>query len=267
MSKVTRTGNFSNSEIYRLIGRGKRAMTKEELDLRPKSGVGSRTTIVECPLTFDDKAITYITEKVYEKKMGLPLNRKQGNFNTSWGNLCEHFAFMEMADIDYQLHSYHKKDEERMTHLTIEHWTGVPDFTNNSKGITGDIKCPATRLSYMQHIGWCDAGLDVFKENNPQYYWQLVAHCALTKMPFGEMVFFMPYREQLEDIRAVADGNPEFWAIWNKEDDELPYLRSDMNVGNIYRFVWEIPKEDIEYLEMRVKMASDMLNVLISNNE
>jgi len=63
LNNQIRIGAFSSSQIFRLIGAGKRAMNEKELAARPKSGTGSKTTQVEDIEVLSDTALTYLAEK------------------------------------------------------------------------------------------------------------------------------------------------------------------------------------------------------------
>ena len=82
-----RIGKFTGSEIYRLMGQGKRAMTPAELDARekgPRGGLLDKRTTVEDDTILSDAAITYIEEKVAEVWTGQSASSPE-TFATEWG--------------------------------------------------------------------------------------------------------------------------------------------------------------------------------------
>ena len=111
--KLHRYGNFSSSEIYKLVSMGKRKMTQSELDARPKKGKGSSTTLIECPNEFSELGLTYIEEKQMERRLKRRLSNDHHSRPTTWGKVVEPYVFDKLP-FDYRLVS-----TERMAHPTI----------------------------------------------------------------------------------------------------------------------------------------------------
>jgi len=65
-----REGKITASEVSAIMGNGTREMTKEELDARPKSGVGSKTKTIEDATVLSDAAITYLCAVAWEITSG-----------------------------------------------------------------------------------------------------------------------------------------------------------------------------------------------------
>src|SRR5574338_579540 len=95
-----RVGNFTSSEIYKLMSMGKRPMTEEELAARPKTGPGSKATLVEDGL--GEAALTYISDKKLERKLGRSLNEDVSARPLEWGKFIESRAFVTLG-FDYSL--------------------------------------------------------------------------------------------------------------------------------------------------------------------
>lgn len=231
--KNKRYGNFSSSEIHKLIktGRGKDAV-------------------------FSSLGLTYIKEKRYELKLGRALSSEQGAKSTSWGTFIETRVF-NLLGLEYQLES-----TTRLGHDTIPHWTGAPDTIRPN--IVGDIKCPWTLKSFCETVDAMEQGREAFKEVRPEYYYQLVSNAILTGSSKAEIIVYVPYLSELEDIREEAnnyDGDQNKIAFINwAEDNQLPYLIEGNHYKNLNVLEFEIPQEDIDFLTERVKLAIELLN-------
>jgi hypothetical protein len=225
-----RYGNFSSSEIWKLC----------TLD-RSGKGMGK-------------PALTYIQEKIWERKLGRSIKNHVHSIETAWGTLLEEFAFNHM-DLDYSLVS----DEKRLIHPEIHSWTGIPDV--KSLDLVGDIKCPFTLNSYCQMVEMDTR--EKLKEDKPEYYWQLVSNAILTERNKAGLFLFVPYQDELNEVREIAakhDGDlPVSWIV-NAPDKKMPYLIPGMTYKNIHEFIFDVPEEDKEFLTLRVKEADKLLN-------
>lgn len=225
-----RTGNFSSSEIYRLMsyGRGKK-------------------TIENTGKAFD----SYVKEKIFERKIGRSLKTKINSKPTSWGTLVEEQAF-NVLGLKYSLVS-----KDRFYHSEYkDYWSGMPDLLTDD--LVGDIKCPFTLQSFMELIN-CVDDLELFKKSKPMYYWQLISNGILCDKDNAVLAVYVPYQKEIEDIKELAetkidDANTFAWINW-ATDDEIPHLPNDCEVENIHLFEFEIPKEDKFLLTERVKLA------------
>lgn len=254
---MSRVGNFSSSEIWKLIPSGKRPMTQEELDARPKKGKGSSTTLVDDPTTFSETGLTYIQEKRLELKLGRSLETQTHSRPTSWGHLLEPIAFeriQKLGDV-WKLVS-----TERLTHPTISNWTGIPDLicdldiANND---VGDIKCPFTLKSFCE-LSEISTGEEL-KEHSPEYYWQLVSNAILRGTNQASLFVYCPYRGDLHKVRGSAAMNDIEWLkvdwINYASDYELPYLILGSDYNDLHEINFQIPKSDLDLLEIKVKSA------------
>lgn len=225
-------------------------MTKEELEARPKKGKGSKTTQIETYEELDSTALTYVQEKVYEHRLHRSLSKEHNANSTQWGKLVEILAFKEMGDTSVSLTS-----KTRYSHPTIEHWNGMPDYLSERTKTVGDVKSPYTMLSFCQLVDDCNEGLETFKAEHKDYYWQLISNAILTDSKYMELVVFCPYKDQLEEVREMMDGDPDYYRLNFAEDEELPYLKRGGYYKNLNRFTWEVPEEDKELLTERVDLA------------
>lgn len=226
----TRVGNFSSSNIWKL-------MTTD------KSGKN-----------FGKPALTYIEEKKMEIRLGRQLQNEVNSHETSWGNLVEQRAF-DLLPLGYRLES-----KVRLVHPTIERWTGAPDLANDTT--TGDVKCPFTLKSFCTMVDLFN-DLEKFKEEKPEYYWQLVSNSILANKDCAELVVYVPYKSELQEIRELAnnfdgDQNKIAWVNW-ANDNDLPYLIEDGHYKNLNTLTFKVDEYDKVALTQAVEMAIKLL--------
>lgn len=233
----SRIGNFTSSEIAALIKRGR---GKEEY--------------------FGAPALTYIEECNMERRLGRSLSDEVDSRATKWGKLVEPRVF-ELLGLEYQLTS-----TETILHPRIPYWGGSPDTITQLS--VGDIKCPLTLKSFCQLVQPIYDGLqgvdaiNAVRENHKdgdKYYWQLVSNAILTKKKYAELIVYMPYKSELEEIKQMIDGDPRGYFIAMAGEDELPYLIDGGYYNNLNIIRFEIPQEDIDLLTERVTEAGKKL--------
>lgn len=243
-----RAGNFTSSAIYKLM----------------TDNAGGKG--------FGKPALTYIEEKAWERELGRSLSNETTAKETSWGHLCEIRVF-ELLPINY----IHQSDT-RYEHPTIEAFTGAPDMLVSDRH--GEIKCPFTLKSFMQMRKIHDlcekdllTGIDKFKKDKPEWYYQLVSNFILL-VENGvlqwhdsvEIIYYVPFKHELKEIRESVlsyegDQNKFRWLDY-AGDSELPWLLEDGKFKNLNQLCFKVPDEDIEALTNRVKMANDNLKHL-----
>lgn len=225
---MERFGNFSSSGVHNLI----------------KTGKGE--------YGFGAPALTYIKQKKYELELGRALDKEASAKPLIWGNLLESMVF-DRLPLDYKLES-----KTRYSHETLEHWNGMPDLVLENS--VGDIKCPYTMLSFVDQIKSHEKGLSEFRDNHPEYYWQLVSNSILLKKDKIQQVIYCPYLSELPKIREKAKENKEAGFIVYAEDRQLPYLVDGGKFKDINIFEYEVPKSDKDLLTERVEKALILLN-------
>jgi len=228
-----RFGTFSSSENHKLI----------------KSG---RTKDAE----FSQVGLTYIQEKRFERKLGKALTGETSAKPTSWGTFMEEFVFNKKIDMGYRL-----KSTDRLGHPTIKEWTGSPDTLRGD--YVGDIKCPWTLKSFCEAVEALKIGVEKFKEVKPEWFWQLCSNAILTQKDKAEIIIYVPYLSELDEIREYADnylGDQNKIAFINwAGDDELPHLLDKGDYKNINIFEFDVPQSDKDFLTERVQSAIKLL--------
>ena len=226
---------------------------------------------------FGAPALTYIKQVAWERNLGRALNNEQDARSTTWGNLVEKRAFDVITDLDYKLVS-----NVRLFHPSIDGWSGMPDIlTGNFDGevitwkggkkIVADLKSPWTLNSFCTQIEAAQEGWAVYKEECPEYYWQLVSNAILTGATEIEAIIYVPYKWELEEIKqmAVLKANEEsektgklcykYNFIISGEEDELPCLIEGRKYKNLNIFRFPLIEADVVELTNCVTEAVKML--------
>lgn len=247
-----RNGNFTSSEICALM----------KLARDGKS--------------FGAPAFTYIEETNMERKLQRSISDETSARPLIWGKLIEARAF-ELLGLEYSLCS-----TDTLPHPTINFWSGSPDGKKVDTVL--DIKCPITLKSFCQLVDPLYCGLEGIEAMNAirngfidnrglthsahkdaeKYYWQLVSNAIITGSKYAELIVYIPYQSELEDIRLMAQNvegsqaSKHYW-IAMAEQDELPYIHDNGYYKNINIIRFEVPESDKEALTKNVEKAGEML--------
>jgi len=227
-----RIGNFTSSEIWRLM-KSDRSGTK----------LGA-------------PALSYIEEKKIERKLGRSLSLDAYSRPMAWGTFLERRVF-EMLGLGYQMTS-----DETTQHPTIEGWSGSTDLLADNK--IGEVKCyQLKKFAKYQEVLKLES-IEILKTEFPEEYWQMVSNAVINEVPNAEAILYCPYSWEMTDIRAMAAEYEEVDAwkyrfIFESADHELAVLPDDCEYDNITTFEFEVPKEDRDFCEERVKMGLELL--------
>jgi hypothetical protein len=248
-----RIGNITSSEIVALTTNG-----------RAKDSIGAPfyTYIDEC-----------IMERFFKHKLELEVDVK----SFSWGKLCEIIVHDKLGT-DYVMQS-----EITFPHPTIAEWYGTPDGTKKVNGkvetIT-DIKCPLTRKAFYKLVKYLYDfdGLTVTKKEfvdgnkiiqqireecreGEKYYWQLVSNAIILNAKFAELIVFMPYYEEIEEIKAYNTTlDDPYWKVEYAKEGELPYIYKESGIESVNIIRFEVPQIDKDFLTARVLHAISLIN-------
>ena len=221
ISQELRVGKFTSSQIYKIMG-------------SPK---------VEA---------TYRRSKEIEQRLGRSTEMKTYSKSMAWGELVEKRVF-DLLDLNYELCS-----STTIVHPLYNNWSGSPDCINKVKNCVSDIKCyePLNFANYADVLMAQD--IQNFKYEFPKEYWQLVSNACILDLPNAEAILYLPYKEELNDIRILADNYDgvdqyRFRFITESEDDELAYQLKGGYYSNLITFTFEIPEEDKLALIEKIK--------------
>lgn len=263
MTKLSnvRTGRATSSDIVALVSNGKGA--------GPEPGVPFFTYIEECR-----------AERFFKQT----LENDVDVFAMQWGKLCEGIVH-NMLGLEYQFQS-----DQTEIHPKIPAWVGTPDgkimkevLRKWTVDTITDIKCPFTRKAFYKLIEELydfdgvnaskkktidgDKVILMIRNGNPtekKYYWQLVSNACILDAKNAELIIFMPYYEQLDEIKLHNTKLPAdqmSFKVANAKEDELPYIYKESGVENLNIIRFKVPVEDKKFLEKRVKMAVAMMDM------
>lgn len=242
---TSRNGNFTSSEIV--------ALTKTAKDGK----------------SFGAPALTYIEETNMERRLGRSLTDEVSARPLTWGKLLELKVF-DLLGLEYVLSS-----TETDVHPTIPYWAGSKDGIKFDQGRTvTDIKAPMTLKSFCQLVDPLYNGLtgmeamNAVRDNHKdgdKYYFQLVSNAIINDCLFAELIVYMPFQSELEDIKlraqqVDADKLSKHYWIAMAGDDELPYIMEGGYYKNVNIIRFEVPQADRDLLTSKVLKAGEMLS-------
>ncbi|WP_372938621.1 hypothetical protein [Seonamhaeicola sp.] len=210
-------------------------------------------------------ALTYFEEKRIERKLGKCLDLGGYSRPSSWGTFLEMVVFNHLG-LEYKIES--KDTTEHPDEEFKNIWSGSRDLIVPGVKI-GEIKCyqlkkfaqytdaltiPITKTFTMAHK------IQNLKDNFSDEYWQMVSNAILNEVNIAEAISFCPYESELEGIRELAenyDGDDQWQFKWiaMEKAENLALLKDGGHYQNLNMFEFEVPKEDIEFLTERVRLA------------
>lgn len=257
IDNVSRIGNFTNSEIYKLIPYGTTPMSEDEIVEFRKANPKSKKTTKQSP--FSSLGLTYIQEKNIERRMGLSLGSDVYSKPIAWGEIIEMYVHQEILGLEYE-----SVGKTTLSHPTIPYWKGSPDNVDQINRVVGDTK-GYQRKAYAEYADTIMLeSVDALRENHPQEYWQLTGNAILLGYDKIQPILFMPYKSELEKIREFADNydGEDQWKyqyISLANDNQLPYLQDNGYYPNLVTHIYDIPKQDKELLTSKVLLGGDYL--------
>jgi hypothetical protein len=209
------------------------------------------------------KVATYVKEKRRERRLGIEIGMDTSSYATAWGKAMEGYVFSNHLDTSFILTSTTSLESDS------KKLVGTPDIWSETENCVGDIKCPFTRSSFcdlveiIEHCGvlemeekggvWVckeQSKLLVFKEENPEYYWQLVSNSILAETKFAELVVWMPYVEEIPKCKSYVELIDDFQVqkdmYWldAADIDRIPCIPNDSGYKNVYKLRFEVPDSD-----------------------
>jgi hypothetical protein len=249
MLSPLRNGNFTSSEIVALTTNG--------------TAKGS----------FGKPFYTYIEECNMERRLGMALENDIDAKPTSWGKLIEKRPFEQMST------SYELCSHVTLKHPTIDFWYGSPDvkkYLDINLDKVGDLKCPMTRKSFCQMVDpYIVNGKIIYEaltieavranhKDGNKYFWQIVSNAIITGCTKGELIVYMPYKSELDDIQAMASSAGEMgeyskW-IYFATHEQLPYILDGGYYKSINIIEFDILPRDVDFLTERVLKGGELLD-------
>jgi len=264
-----RISSVSSSEIVNICGEGK---AKDSVSV-----------------TF----YTYIKKKRYEYYLKQKLESDVDTFNFAWGKVAEVIAH-KLLSADYRFQS-----ENTIPHPSILGWVGTPDgerfkeiLRKLIKISVTDIKCPATRLAFMDLIVELyeyDGEKSVPKNivemkkgifaalvedtdnkimqiirntasDGDKYYWQILSNACIEDTPYGELIAYCPY---FENLQTIIDYNINLKIPYNpiiyKKPEEMPHILKESGLLELNIIRFKVSEKDKQFLSMRARMATEII--------
>lgn len=243
-------------------------MTESELKQHAITNPKSKAKLIEDPSIFSTGGETYIQEKIDERLLKRSISIEKDTNATLWGKLLEPMV-NELLPEEYYLTS-----KKRYSHPTIANWNGMPDVLTPVK--VGDIKCPEPK-AFMEllrifkkekALAQMDINLkqgSFLKKEKPEYYWQLVSNAILTGRKIAELIVFMPKSFRSAEVKFLCENEDDFFMqekfkrIFYAPEESLAFMPDDCELDELNIFTFEVPQEDMDFLEERVKQANKRL--------
>lgn len=253
---------FTSSECYRLIPKGKRNMTDDELAQYRIDNPKSKAKTIEDGFT--EAGMSYIMDKIYQTRMCAPVDSPDTGIASIWGLFCEKYVFQSLPT-EYELLG----DVPHKHPIYGAFWVGSPDVKNHRLKATGEIKCPYTRRSFCKLVEPIYRGLkgieaiNYIRENHSdgeKYYWQLVSNSCILGYDFAELIIFMPKESELEKLRDFLycmkeDEQRKYHRLWMMEDERIPFIPESSEYQSMNKILFEIPDADKELCRVRITDA------------
>jgi len=268
----SRVSNFSSSQMFRLMTPGNRKMTPEEKKAWKIDNPGSRKQNTDCWSTPSTGFLTYVQEKIWEAKLKRSINTPANTRPIIWGKVMEVYCLQRKLGLNYR----DANNTGRLRHDKLSQWTGVPDTLRN--GVVGDIKCQSSLIKFCKLNDAIDSGLEALIAEVPEYYWQLVSNAVLTGVDKAELILFVPYASELEEIQNFVaglddneiEGLSQFQLKWifdeiadfmmEGKEPSFAYLPDGSDYKDLTIYEFDVPPTAKKLLEFRVDMAIKMLN-------
>lgn len=223
-----RIGNFTSSEIYRLLG---------------------------------SKSVreNYIEEKRAERKLNRSLTLEAYSNDMAWGTFLQQRVH-NLLGFEYILCT-----DETKPHPTVEGWSGSQDFIVPGLKVS-ELKCYQPKKFSTLTDALYTKDPEQIKDACPKEYWQAISNAIINQVPKAELITYMPYRSELETIRQMAleYDKADAWKyefIFKRPDAWLAWLPDE---GSIYKnlnlFEFDVPQTDIDFLTNQVEKAVKLLN-------
>lgn len=234
--------------------------------------VGRATSSEIAALMNPKKFNTYVAEIQMERMLGRAIETETQAKPLQWGKFLEKRVF-NLLGLEYTLSS----TETDLHPVYGDIWAGSKDGTREGKerAVT-DIKCPITMKSFCQLVMPLYLGYDGIKamkyiregfthegiaykkhDKGEDYYWQLVSNACINETEYAELIVYMPYLSELDEIRRDAEG--EIYWIWGAANDELPSIPDDGIFRNVNIIRFKVPQEDKDSLTEQVLKVRSLL--------
>ena len=238
---IQRCGKITASNIEVLMKDHKEAMTEQELAEFKAANPKSRVTTKTVP--FSDMTFTYLDTKVLENYLPLKSNdqmsknivqeyieeRQAHTKAVEYGSMMESVAREKFAEkMGFELYEVGFIPYKKYPNLV----GGSPDNMVRQESSIVEYKCPWTLEKHLLHLLYTKQE-DVL-ENEPLYYWQMVANMLFTETESCYFVSWCPYislSKQMKVLR-IQRREEEISLLEERIDLAVDYMKAKMKELN-----------------------------------
>lgn len=213
---------------------------------------------------FSAGGLTYIYKVKAERNVGRSTDLGKFSKPMAWGKIAEYIAFEQKLDNEWEMVS-----KETLPHPRHKFWSGSPDCIVPREKV-GEIKCYYPDKFYEFSSCLMMEDVDLVRKHFANEYWQVVSNASILRVKRGVLITYMPYYEDLVLLRERIEatdlvekqlkGNPfDYKWIYDDDIETLPYVKNP-NYPDLVTFEFEIPKDDLVYLDKRMQAAEDIIN-------
>lgn len=246
MNNKERVAHITSSKIYLICANG-----------RSKSPITGNT--------WSSQALTYFEEKRIERRLGRCLDTGGYSRPAAWGLALEVIVF-SLIGLEYKIDSQSSTEHPDEEFKDI--WAGSADLIVPGVKI-GEIKCyqlkkfaqysEALTIPITKDFTLKDKIANL-KKNFAQEYWQMVSNAIINNVPRAEALCYAPYESELPMIKDYVNNieGADQWKykfIDAEPAENLAVIKDNGHYKNLNMFEFEIPKEDIDFLIERMKLA------------
>lgn len=245
INQKERIGNFTSSNIYRLVG---------------------------TPAVRE----TYLKEKRAERALGRSVDTGAYSQSMTFGKVMEAYFFMQEKYFPTGS-GYNLCNKETQVHPKFPFWVGSCDV--EGKQDAGEIKCfyPKEYYNLSSALIKLNEGkmtIEQFKKDWKEVYWQVVSNGIILNKPMCTIFVYTPTKEELEDCILMLEETAfaekiglDPWMvrfmIEAKEKNELyklPYLDPEKtDWPNMVKHTFQPAAEDVILLTKSVIEAEKLL--------
>jgi len=247
MDHELRIGKFTSSQAHRLVGFGRNKKDPS--------------------VAFD----TYVKDVYIETIMQRPITPETNAKALRWGSLMEHVMF-DVIGFDFGY--YEMTHNETIQSKICSVHSGTPDMIKQN--CIGEIKSYYLKNFYDLTTVLQQRNIELLKKEFTKEYWQCVSNALLCDTEYAELFVFMPKKKVLLGIfESIRDTdylqqkglNPSDYLFYTDDNIEsFEYIPDDVLFPTITSFEFKVTQEDKDLLLMRLGMAENKLDKMLSQS-
>lgn len=208
-------------------------------------------------------------------------------FNFKWGHLLENYLHEKTTHLEGYINQ-NSEDSPTIFSIDNPHHCGTPDQYTlfNEKIVTSETKCPVTLKGlynlifpfypngvYTEMDG--DKAIELIRDSSKdgnKYFLQIISNAVLLEenlgidCEFGELIVFMPYKANIQNITAFAEEFflTEYYPILFGTSETLPCIwPKEKEHTDFYDLDDEYPVKDFH--RIRFSITHEMKDTLVKD--